>query len=133
MSVQAGMYLVFWRTHKHECGLREMSEQRVVRAGIVEVMGTPVMQGHLGHDKDFDFFYLILSVVDLKLYQFKVYSKMVQLYIYLFFFPIQVITNFWDFPVLYSRPLLVILCTILYEDFSFILSEMRSHWCDFTQ
>lgn len=37
-STTAGMYLVFWRTHKYHCGLEERSEQRVVRAGVVEVM-----------------------------------------------------------------------------------------------
>ena len=42
---------------------------------------------------------------------FQVYSKVNQLYMYLsnLFFPISVITNYWvDFPVLYSRSLLII-------------------------
>lgn len=36
-STEAGMCLVFLRTHTCHCGLGEMSEQRVVRVDIVEV------------------------------------------------------------------------------------------------
>lgn len=54
-STKAGIYLVFLRTHKYDCGLGEMSEWRVERVGIVEVMGAEIMWCHLDHDKDFDF------------------------------------------------------------------------------
>lgn len=37
-STKAGMYLVFLRTHKYQCALGVINEQRLVRFGIVEAM-----------------------------------------------------------------------------------------------